>query len=214
MNILKLIIFFLCMTLITAYAACQVTTSLPSTGTLPTPPVSSLPSTQSSGPTTASTKVTWVADGIITPGEYQKSKTYNDYEIAWSSDDQYIYVGIRAKTTGWVAVGFDPEIMMKNADIIQGYVKDGTVTIVDMFSTGEFGPHPPDTQLGGTNDILESGGKIENEYTVIEFKRKLDTGDKFDKPLHKGINKIMWAYGSDTQITIKHLVRGYGELDL
>ena len=159
-------------------------------------------------------QIAWVADGAITAGEYQKGRLYGDYEISWASDDQYIYIGIKAKTTGWVAVGFDPETKMKNADIVMGYVKDGRLLTADMFSTGEFGPHPPDTEQGGTDDIIQSAGKLENGYTTIEFKRKLDTGDKFDKPLHKGINKIMWASGSDPQFTIKHMARGYGELDL
>ena len=158
--------------------------------------------------------VAWAADGVITPGEYPNNKSFGDYELNWSSDAQYVYVGMKAKTMGWVAVGFDPESMMKNADIIQGYVQDGKLSIADMFSSNQFGPHPPDTQQGGTDDILASGGKSENGYTTVEFKRKLDTGDKYDKPLHKGINKIIWAYGSDPVFTIKHTARGSGEIGL
>jgi hypothetical protein len=158
--------------------------------------------------------VAWTADGVITPGEYQKNKSFGDFELSWTADDQYLYMGIKAKTLGWVAVGFDPESMMKNADIIEGYVKDGNLSIADMYSSGQFGPHPADTEQGGTDDILASGGKLETGYTTIEFKRKLDTGDKYDKPLHSGLNKIIWAYGSDPQFTLKHMARGSGEIDL
>ena len=91
---------------------------------------------------------------------------------------------------------------------------DGKLSIADMFSTGEFGPHPPDTQLSGTDDILASGGKVDNGYTTIEFKRKLNTGDKFDKPLIMGINKIIWAYSNEPVLTIKHSSRGSGEIEL
>ena len=158
--------------------------------------------------------IAWAADGVITPGEYQKNKPFGDYELWWTADDQHVYMGMKAKTPGWVAVGFDPESMMKNSDIVEGFVKDGQLSIADMYSTGQFGPHPADTQLGGTDDILASGGKSHSGYTTIEFKRKLDTGDKFDKPLHKGSNKIIWACGSDPQFTIKHFARGSGEIDL
>lgn len=198
------------------FVSCQ-----PAAPTTPAPPIQ--PVAPPSGPSQPAPQppsappgsgVKWVADGKITPGEYPKSKAYGDYEISWSADDQYIYIAMKAKTTGWVAVGFGPETLMKNADIVEGYVSDAKLTIQDMFSTGDFGPHPPDIQQGGTNDILESGGTEENGYTVIEFKHKLDTGDKFDKPLIKGTNKILWAYGSDDQPFLKHLTRGYGELDL
>jgi len=80
--------------------------------------------------------------------------------------------------------------------------------------SGDFGPHPPDTQLGGTDDILASAGKFDNGYTTIEFKRKLDTGDKFDKPLSKGVNKIIWAYSGEPVFTVKHTMHGPGEIEL
>lgn len=180
------------------------------------PPITTPPSTSVSQPPPASTSnvVSWAPDGTIASDEYQKSKTYGDYVISWSSNNQYIFIGIKAKTTGWVAVGFGPELLMKNADIVEGYVNDGKVTILDMFSIGDFGPHPPDIQQGGTNDILEYGGKEENGFTVIEFKRRLDTGDKFDKPLIKGINKILWGYGAEDTATLKHSARGWGGIDL
>jgi hypothetical protein len=165
-------------------------------------------------PPATPTGIVWAADGVITPGEYQSNKSFGDYELNWTADDQYIYMGMKAKTPGWVAVGFDPESKMLNADIIQGYVQDGKLSIADMFSSNLFGPHPPDTQQGGTDDILASGGKSDGGYTTIEFKRKLDTGDKYDKPLHRGTNKIIWSYGSDPQFTIKHMARGSGEIDL
>ena len=78
----------------------------------------------------------------------------------------------------------------------------------------DFGPHPQDTELGGTNDILEFAGKEEDGYTTIEFKRKLDTGDKYDNPLVKGKNQILWSYGPDDTATSKHVNRGYGEISL
>jgi hypothetical protein len=121
---------------------------------------------------------------------------------------------MKAPTSGWIAIGFGAETLMKNADIIEGFVKDGKLSIVDMFSTGDFGPHPPDTQLGGTNDILDSAGQNINGFTIVEFKRKLDSGDKYDKPLLPGKNKIIWAYGTDPVFTLKHSAAGYGEIDI
>ena len=156
----------------------------------------------------------WSADGIIKVGEYTSDVQYGDYQIFWWSDDQYAYIGLRAKTNGFVAVGIQPGSRMENADMIFGYVEAGETTIMDMFSTGDFGPHPPDTELGGTNDIIEYGGSEVDGLTTIEFKRPLSTGDKYDNPLSKGINKIIWSYGSADEIEQKHIARGYGEITL
>jgi hypothetical protein len=156
----------------------------------------------------------WSPDGIISAREYSKAETYGNYEIHWRSDDQYIYVGMKAKTSGFVAVGFQPGSRMKNADMVFGFVKDGEVAIYDMFSTGDFGPHSPDTQLGGTNDITHFGGKEEGGYTTIEFKRALATGDDYDNPISSGKDRIIWAYGSSDSLTLRHSNRGYGEIDL
>jgi hypothetical protein len=212
-NVFALRIVIALLTIALAAAACQAPAQSKSRSTpspsLPVPPVS----TQPQGPT-ASENVSWAPDSVITAGEYRNSRSFDNYELWWTADDTFIYVGMKAKTQGWVAIGFDPESMMKEADIVIGYVKDGQLTISDQYSTGQFGPHKPDVEQGGTDDILASGGKSDGGFMTIEFKRKLDTGDKLDKPLHKGVNKIIWAYGSDPQFTIKHTARGSAEIDL
>ena len=83
-----------------------------------------------------------------------------------------------------------------------------------MYSTGNFGPHSLDTKLGGTDNILDYNGKEEGGVTTIEFKRQLNTEDEYDILISKGINKIIWAYGSSDGLAIKHTMRGYGEINL
>ena len=165
-------------------------------------------------PSAVGTTPPWTPDGVITSGEYSDTNTYGGYEISWSNDSEHIYLGIRAKTSGWVAVAFWPEQRMKNADMVQGLVASGVAEIVDMFSTGDYGPHPADVDQGGTDDILASGGAEVDGYTTIEFKRALNTGDSRDKPLALGTNPILWAYGSGDSITQKHATRGSGEIRL
>ncbi len=184
-------------------------------GTVVQPPVTQPPATQPPESITLPTPqpAKWSDDGVITDVEYTKTKAFGDYEIYWTSDEQYIYIGMKAKTGGWLAVGIQPGITMKDADMVLGFVKDGKTIVADHFSTGSYGPHSPDIELGGTDDILEFGGRESGGYTVIEFKRLLDTGDKYDLPVSKGINKIIWSYGLDDQSERKHVSRGYGEID-
>ncbi len=212
--VLRTVIPALIMVLASTAAGCQASSQPESKSTLPPSLPAPAVSTQPEGQPAVTENVTWAADGVFKPGEYSQSKSFGDFELSWSTDDLYLYMGMKAKTAGWVAVGFDPSSQMKDADIVQGFIKDGVLSIADQYSTGQFGPHPADTQQGGTDDILAAAGGSDGGFTTIEFKRRLDTGDKFDKQLGKGAHKIIWAYGSDLQFTLKHTARGSGEIDL
>ncbi len=111
-------------------------------------------------------------------------------------------------------MAIQPGSRMLNADMVFGFVQDGEVTVYDLFSTGNTGPHPPDTELGGTDDILDFNGKEEDGYTTIEFKRALITGDEYDNELSQGANQILWSYGAADNFALRHINRGYGEINL
>lgn len=183
-----------------------------------TPKPSLTPAISSESPakqtTPSSSDIDWDANGVIQAGEYTNKQTYGDYELNWFNSGQNIYIGLKVKTNGWISVAIQPGSRMKNADIILCFVNDGKTTVSDQFSNGDFGPHFLDTELNGTDDILEFAGKEEDGYTIIEFKRKLDTGDKYDHPIIKGKNQILWSYGSNDNPTSRHVNRGYGDIIL
>jgi hypothetical protein len=168
----------------------------------------------------------WVADGTIGANEYARSMTFfgpktsgysgGDLQIYWKNDAQFLYMAIAGNTTGWVSVGLEPEEWMKNADMILGFVDNGKAIVLDEFSTGNYGPHVPDVQLGGTNDILEFGGAEQNGRTTVEFKRKMDTGDKFDKAFTPGQKvSIIWAMADKDADSQKHnIAKGEGVMEL
>ncbi len=164
--------------------------------------------------TIESTSSEFKADGIISAGEYKYSSTFEDFDISWSNDAEFVYIAIKAETEGFVAVAVQPGKTMNSADMILGWVQEGQTVIVDAYSTGNFGPHPPDTELGGTDDIIEYGGMEENGFTVIEFKRALKTGDQYDNELVKGTNQVIWSYSINDDPEIKHKFRGYGEITI
>ncbi|UCC16877.1 MAG: hypothetical protein JSU58_11070 [Dehalococcoidales bacterium] len=153
--------------------------------------------------------VEWKADGILTPGEYlsEYGSPSSAFEIRWNTDNDFIYFGIRANTKGWLSIGLEPESRMNNADMILGMVVNGEAVVSDQFSTGIYGPHIPDTELGGTDDIIEYDGREVDGVTVIEFKRSLDTGDEYDKNISGDSVSLIWSYGSDDDFTRKHIAR-------
>jgi len=156
----------------------------------------------------------WKADGVIADKEYSKMQTLGEIEIYSRIDVDRVRMALKAKTQGYVAIGFDPSERMKDADIILGFVKDGKASVTDMFSTGPTGPHPPDDQQGGRNDVTVFGGSKKDGVTIIEFERKLITGDQKDKVIKVGDNKIIWAISEDEAFGGRHTKRGSGVLKL
>ncbi len=174
--------------------------------------------------TTASEE--WKPDGLVGANEYARSMIFHvpasngysggDLEISWKNDADLLYVALNGSTKGWVSLGFEPTVWMKDADIVMGSVENGKAILLDENCTGNYGPHLNDTELGGTYDILESGGQEHGNWTVIEFKRRMNTKDRFDKAFTPGQNvSIIWAMADETSVDIKHNVaKGEGTLDL
>ena len=159
----------------------------------------------------------WVADGVIDEGENAHQAETAGAVLYWSNDAEHLYAAISAQTTGWVAVAFDPQQAMMGANYVFGYVQDGELYLEDMYGTKPRGidAHPPDEQLGGSNDILESAGREEAGRTVIEFKIPLDSGDPYDKPLVPGASyTALLAVGGADDFVSYHTERGATQITL
>ena len=151
-------------------------------------------------------------DGKIGKNEYASSQALSNgvFTLYWQVEGDKIHIAIEAISQGWVAIGLDPGAVMSNSDMIFGLVApDGKTTAIDAWSTGLFGPHPADTELGGADSILASAGSREGNKVVFEFTRLLDTKDKFDKAiaLDKPM-KLIWATGPSLVWTAKHDKKG------
>ena len=142
-----------------------------------------------------------VLDGVISSGEYSYSQSVDEgnFILHWqTTDENSIFFALEVKTTGWVSIGIDPTVRMLDADMYFGWVSsNGSVGMVDAFSTGDYGPHPPDTDLGGTDDILDYNGSEIDQTTIIEFKRGIISPDSdYDNSIPLvGEITIIWAYG-------------------
>jgi hypothetical protein len=157
----------------------------------------------------------WLPDGVVSRGEYYVSTVVEsgNYELHYRSDGRYVYVAMKAKTRGWVGVGIEagPGQGMGDASMAYGYVKDGRATLIDSVGTGPHS-HAPDVEMGGSDDIIQYGGREEDGITVIEFMRPVDTGDPLDIPYTAGKLGVIWAYGPDDDVGM-HVERGRVEVD-
>ncbi|RQW81223.1 MAG: DUF2202 domain-containing protein [Methanothrix sp.] len=180
------------------------------------------------GPEVRQTTATaeWKPDGVVSPNEYARSMTLhgassNGYsggilEISWKNDAESLYMALNGSGGGWISIGFEPSEWMKDADIIMGSVQNGRATVLDEYCTGNYGPHENDTNLGGTYDIEQFGGSASGQNTVIEFNRRMNTTDRFDKAFTRGqAVSIIWAIADGTDENVKHNVaKGEGILNL
>lgn len=117
--------------------------------------------------------------------------------LKWETAGDSITFTLSAPTTGWVAVGFDGESAMLNSDMVIGYVEGGNVSISDHWGDG-YTSHRPDTELGGTPDIvLKEGSELEG-VTSITFTRPISPVDEFDSRLLPGTtHRVILAYGPE-----------------
>lgn len=118
--------------------------------------------------------------------------------LKWQTQPgENLAVELTGPTTGWVAVGFDPAMMMMEANIIIGYVSEGNAYIRDDWGTHATS-HQADTALGGTDDVTVLGGFESGGSTQIQFSIPLDSGDPYDKPLVPGETyTVLLARGPD-----------------
>jgi len=150
-------------------------------------------------------------DGIINQNEYSNKFVFDNENFIVYAEiiNDIIYFCIESNAKGWIAIGFDPSSAMKDADMIFGVVTDKEAKAFDTYSTGIFGPHPDDKEIGGNYDILSFAGKRNNSKIYFEFSRKTDTKDSKDRIIIKGKDiKLLWAYSDSNDINSKHKKRG------
>lgn len=156
-----------------------------------------------------------IQDGNINDDEYLFDTIFNsNFQFYWTIEEDIIYMAFKANTSGWISIGLEPSTAMQDADMLFGWVNTSHSIMLDSHSTGLYGPHLPDEDLGGTNDIENVTGTEISNITILEFTRLLDTGDSFDKKiLLTEEMQIIWAYGNSDDYTEKHDQLGYASID-
>jgi hypothetical protein len=149
-------------------------------------------------------------------GKYTNTRLLanDNFRISWTNTDDTISIGIKGKTTGWLALALSPTLSKSRADLIIGAVSGGQLTLLDSFDPGYSGGHRQDTAVGGTNDLFDISGNETSGVTTIEFKRRLNTGDVNDLQLVNGDNPFLFAMGPDDTMASEHSLVGSGEITI
>jgi hypothetical protein len=137
------------------------------------------------------------------------SVTVDGITLSWQPEGQNLHVTVKAPTTGWVAVGFDPSLGMKDANLILAYVAGGNVVARDDFGTA-VNSHDADTNLGGADNVTNLTGAEAAGATEVSFTIPLDSGDAHDRKLVVGRTyRVLLAHGPNgaDDFTIQHAKR-------
>lgn len=115
-------------------------------------------------------------------------------------DDAEVIIKLQRMSIGWMGFGIEPADAsvngMQDTDMYIGWISiDSTVTFMDAWSVGMilcakhvndwclegFMMPESDSDQGGENSILAYAGEEKDGVSTIVFKRKVNTGDPFDR---------------------------------
>lgn len=143
-----------------------------------------------------------------------KSVEIEDMELSWThSQDTFIF-RVTAPTEGWVSVGFQGGPAMKDAAIYIGYAEGSEGYFRDDHGTSPIS-HQPDTQLGGSDGIIEASAWESEGYTSLEITVAAEPSDELDYLLAEGSEvRIILAYGSSDSFSGMHSEAHTAEVEL
>lgn len=137
---------------------------------------------------------------------FSETVVADNWTVSWEFVGNEIEFTMEAPTTGWVSIGFNPSRVMKDAEYVLAYVKDGKTVVRQDFGTGMFS-HKAVTELGWTQNIRVISGSEESGNTRIVFALPQNWGESYGTIFEKGKTyKVLVAYGpaNADNFTSKH----------
>jgi hypothetical protein len=143
-------------------------------------------------------KAVSAVDGVVTPGEYALTQDFPPFKVSVSRTKDTIRLAVSTKTTGWVAIGPQSQVM-DGAKIFMGAVRNGQAVYTEQ--TGQ-GHRHSDTaagaQLATKHAVAENAGT-----TTLELELP---AAKVAGPDAKSIPVIL-AYSTSDSFTEYHANR-------
>jgi hypothetical protein len=138
----------------------------------------------------------------------------NGFTLIYKVDGADLHCKLTGFTTGWIALGIAPTMMMKDANFIIGYVIEDEGYIRDDYGN-EPTDHIPDLKSGGSEDVKLISYSETKSTTSLEFSLPLDSDDIYDRTLSKGNTyKVIFATGPEDDFDSYHLKKASGTIKL
>ena len=141
---------------------------------------------------------------LLIATDYDHTIHKGEMAFAWKIDGKKLHIKLRAKTKGWVGIGFNPEKVMKGANILIGRVKKGKASVRDDIGTSII-THSSDKKMGGKGNVSAISGNEKAGYTELLFTIPLDSGDAKDTVIQpNGETVVMLAFGRSDSYHLGH----------
>lgn len=109
----------------------------------------------------------------------------NGMSVQWEIQGEWLYMEMIAPTTGWVAVGLNPDEGLEGTHLIMAAVEAGTVNLSDRHIVAP-GDHRSIVELGGRPALILVEGSETTRLTSVSFKMPLRASDRFHHNLEPG----------------------------
>merc|ERR1712002_689537 len=123
-----------------------------------------------------------------------------NYKLYWNFNDTHITFETVVKTAGYVAFGISGNGNMYPADVVIGWVKDGTPHFMDAHNVAKSPPLKDAQQDWHLISASETSGT-----TTLKFIRKLQTCDDDDMPILDGTTRVIFSYHPDDPVNEQSL---------
>ena len=109
----------------------------------------------------------------------------NGMTVEWHFTKTHLKITMQAPTTGWVAIGFNPENQLPGTSLLMARMRGGQAEALDFYTVGP-GDYHPVTELGGRSAIGQIIGWERDGQTHVSFEIERDPGGKFHYELAEG----------------------------
>jgi hypothetical protein len=145
------------------------------------------------------------ADSLAVKDTAMKISTVDKFTFCYKIEGADLKATVSYPTAGWVAVGFNPKTVMKDAHIILGAVINGKPSVIEEFGTGMFS-HKPVASVFGKTELISSDCSIESGHTTVLFSIPLESANgKIAKIVAGRETKVIFAAGASDDIQKKHV---------
>lgn len=129
---------------------------------------------------------------------YSYSNDWGPFHMTWgfvgSGSNEVIEIEFSLPAEAWGGIGLGCETSRQCDMVIgSGCALDGVFVTDYWEEVGSAIPHT-DVSLGGTEDIELISASCVNYFSIVRFRRKLNTGDRWDAVLSKGSTPLIYSW--------------------
>lgn len=148
-------------------------------------------------------------------GEIGQNEYTNHYEtdinmdFYWSFDEENIYIGLTSPGSGWLAVGFEPTLRMRDAAIIIAHIENEELQI-----ESHIGSAPTAHTEIENSYIINASGTNTSDGNIIEFSIPLNDNELDIELNENETYTLIFAYhNTEISFSRRHSARTSTEIE-